>query len=247
MKEVLVVITYIAGESQGHELAIAVAGWRRHFKHPHKIVVIGDKPPRSVTVDKWLYIDRVPEKDGEYRPHLDICTKLEFACFMFGDKYPGFIWASDDCFPINDFTLEDVMTPKFQDDEMPSKGQNHFNPWWRNLVKTRKLCEEEGFGVVNWATHLPLYFRVSELINTIWEYHLETKSFVIENIIYNRFKQEGMPIKLHEGDTWKHTVCYTPLDRQGLYEAFARVKFVCASVNGWSYALEEELKNHFEL
>ena len=36
MKEILVVIPYLAEAAQGHELELAVAGWEMHFKYPHK-------------------------------------------------------------------------------------------------------------------------------------------------------------------------------------------------------------------
>lgn len=247
MKDTLVVITYISGESQGTELELAVAGWRKHFKSPHKIVVIGDTPPPKVLPDCWLQMDRVPEKPGEYRPHLDICRKLEAICFLYADQYPGFIWASDDCYAVNDFTLEDVMLPKYSDEEMPAVGQNHFNPWWRNLVKTRKLCEKEGYGVVNWVTHLPLYFRFSDIIRCIWKFGLTENSYVLENIVFNAYKQEGSPVKLCREDDWKFSCFHPHLDREGFYDALAHKKWVCNSVNGWCNALENELRKHYDL
>ena len=247
MKEQLVAITYIAGESQGAELALAVAGWRKHFKCPHKLIVVGDKPPVDVKVDGWLEVKRIPEKEGEYRPHLDICHKLETICYMYGDKYPGFIWASDDCYAVNNFTLSDVKAPKYQEEEMPSKGEDHFNPWWRNLVKTRKLCEKEGLGVVNWVTHLPIYFDIRLLILTIWKYSLTEKSYVVENLYFNKYLQDGKAEKLSENDRWKLSVFYSPLYRPRFYDALANKIWVCNSVNGWSDALEEELRRHYKL
>lgn len=243
MKETLVVITYIAGESQGSELALALLGWKKHFKSPHRIVIVGDKPPMEDI--EWVEINRLPEKDGEYRPHLDICHKLELVAALYGDKYDGFIWASDDCYAINDFTLEDVMVLKYQDDEMPSKGDNHPNSWLRNLVKTRNLCDKEGFGIINWVTHLPLFFNMKRLVDIIWKYDLTNKSYVIENLYFNSFYHIGKLVKLYPQDDWKFGVYFTPLDRQGFYDALSHKKWVCNSVHGWSDALEEELRKHY--
>lgn len=243
MKKQLVVITYIAGESQGQEIALALEGWKQHFKEPCHIVVVGDVPP--VPNIEVLPVARMSEKDGEYRPHLDICKKLRDVCLAYGGEYDSFIWASDDCYAVNDFTLADVMTPKFYANEMPPKGENHFNPWWRNLVKTRKLCEKEGYGVVNWVTHLPLYFRIEELLQTINDYNLTENSYVVENIVYNRFKPQGTPEKLNEQDRWKFPVYFTPLDREGFKNALASKIWVTNSVNGWSDALAQELWLHY--
>ncbi len=43
-KEILVVIPYLASAAQGNELELAIAGWRRFFKEPHRIVIVGDCP-----------------------------------------------------------------------------------------------------------------------------------------------------------------------------------------------------------
>ena len=234
MQKVLVAITYIASEAQGDELALAVAGWRKHFKCPHKIVVVGDTPPDGLA-DAYLAIERLPEKDGEYRPHLDICNKLEAVCETYKD------------FAVNDFTLEDVMTPKYQDEEMPSKGDEHPNSWLRNLVKTRRLCEQKKYGVRNWVTHLPLWFDKRHLLLTIWQNHLTEDSYVVENLVFNRFRPHGKPVKLCETDKWKFPVYYSPLDRHGFADALQRKIWVTVSVHGWSEALETELKKHYGL
>lgn len=245
MKEQLVAITYIAGESQGAELKLAVAGWKKHFKTPHKIVIVGDKPPMEDV--EWLPVDRLPEKDGEYRPHLDIAHKLESVTMYYADRYSNFIWASDDCYAVNDFTIDDVIIPKIQDMEMPSKGESHFNPWWRNVVKTRKACERDGLGVVNWVTHLPLYFNFRDLINLIWNYRLTSESYVIENLYYNKYTPKQKPILLCEGDRWKFGVYFTPLDRNGFDNAIANKIWIYNSVHGWSPELEAGLLKHYGL
>lgn len=245
MKEVLVVITYIAGEAQGSELALAVAGWRKHFKHPHKIVVVGDRP--LIEGVEWLPMERVAEKPGEYRPHLDICRKLETVCAIYGDRYSGFVWACDDFFAVNDFTLDDIKIPKFQEAEMPSKGDQHPNSWIRNVVKTRRLCEREKLGVVNWVTHLPVWFDIRHLIMIIWKYDLADNSYVVENIYFNKFRPEGVPQQIGHGDKWKFGVYFSPLDRHGFYDALANKKWVCCSVHGWSDELEQELRKHYGL
>ena len=44
MDKILVVIPYWAPGAQGHELELAVTGWRKHFKEDYHIVIVGDCP-----------------------------------------------------------------------------------------------------------------------------------------------------------------------------------------------------------
>ena len=243
MKEYLVVLFYIADEAQGEEISLAIEGWRKHFKEKFRLVVIGDNP--HINGIEYMIVDRISEKDGEYRPHLDICNKLRLACTMYGDSYDGFIWASDDFFAVNDFTFADVIAPKYQDEEMPPTGDRHPNPWVRNLVKTRHLCDAEGYGIVNWITHLPLYFECEKLMSVIRDYDLTKDSYIVENIYFNKFVPEGKAEKLSINDRWKFGVYFTPLDICGLMNAFANKIWVCCSVNGWSESLATELKKHY--
>lgn len=243
MEECLVIITYIASDAQGNELRLAIEGWRKHFKEKFRLVIVGDEPP--VYNVEYMIVDRKNEKDGEYRPHLDICNKLDYVWRMYNGDYEGFIWASDDCFPINDFTLADVKAPKYLDDEMPSEGENDPNPFFRNLVKTRRFCEREGLGIRNWITHLPLWFDMEKLHRVIRDYKLTENSYVVENIYYNKYTPEGVPEKLSLNDDWKFGVYFSPFDRAGFKDALAHKKWVCCSVNGWSKTMERKLMDHY--
>jgi len=243
---ILVAITYISGEAQGCELTLAVAGWRRHFKEEFEILVVGDKPP--VKNVGWLPLERVPEKEGQYRPCLDICNKLDAVCAYCKERgIANFIWASDDFFAVNDFTLDDVKFPKYLDDELPRVGLNHFNHFFRSQVKTRKLCEREGFGIMDWTTHLPMWLNAKKLHTIIEDYDMVNEGYIVENIYFNKHKPEGEPFKLCLNDRWKFGVYYQPLDKQGFYNALARKIWVCCSIRGWGDQLEAELRYHYRM
>ena len=243
----LVAITYISGGAQGNELALAIAGWRKHFKDDFEILVVGDMPP--VQSDVWMYVERLKPKEGEYLPSIDICNKLLHVCqYCKEHSYDGFVWASDDFFAVNDFTLEDVKTPKYQDDEMPRKWDKTSNRWWLEQVKTRKLCEENGYGIVNWVTHLPMYFDAERLYWLIRDFDMTNHGCIVENVYYNAYPQDGKdgkPEKLYLKDRWKFGVYYSPLDREGFQNALAHKIWVCCSEHGWSKELENELYKHY--
>lgn len=244
MKKYLVAIFYIESEGQGNEIALAIEGWKRHFKNKHEILVVGDKPP--VDGVNWMYVERVPEREGQYRPALDICNKLMYVCqYCHENMYNGFIWASDDFFAVNDFSIRDVKTPKYFAEQLPSKGGPNQNEFWNTQVKTRKLCEREGIGVVNWTTHLPMLFDEEKLYWLIHDYNMTESGYIVENVYYNKYPPKVTQHKLTEFDRWKYEVSFTPLDKKGLENALLRKIWVCCSVNGWCPELEEVLREHY--
>jgi len=245
-KEILVVIPFVAEDAQGSEIRLAAEGWRKHFKSKCRIVVVGDDPGIQ-NIDTVLKVDRLPEVDGQYRPHLDIANKMREVINAFSGAYDGCIWASDDCYAVNDFTIADVKQPKFQDAEMPWKGELHPNPWRRNLVKTRHLCDREGLGIVNWVTHLPLYYKFDKLASIIQDYDLIHESYVIENIYFNKFRPRLVPHQMRNDDGYKFGVYYEPLDKRGFADALNRKIWVCNSAHGWSEGLESALRQHYGL
>lgn len=242
---ILVVIPYLASGAQGNELRLAVEGWKKHYIGDARIVVVGDKPPFDI---EHIPCPRVEPIEGEYLPHLDLAHKFRVAAENF-PQYEGFVFTADDVFAVNDFNLIDILAPKRMPVPLSTEGMERCTPpWWKNLIKTARLCKREGFGMVNYTTHLPVYFRFDRLVGLIEDYHLETDSYVIETLYFNKFTPQGeADILDQEKDRWKHGVYFTPLYRPDLYKAFGQKKWVCCSEQGWSKALEEELEKHYKL
>jgi len=240
----LVLIPHLPSAQQGHELVLAIAGWRKHFKADFTLAIMGENLPHIEGVIN-VESPRVPDVPGEYRSHLDYVSCARKARAMFPDT-EGFIVAADDVFAVNDFTFEDVLLPKIQELWLPLKGaDNHPNAWRRNLAKTGILCAKEGLGCLNWTTHLPHYYRWNELFSIYDKYNMDTNSLVVESIYYNTFVPEKRPVLLRNEDKWKYEVCTTPTYLPSLYEAFEKKVWVIATEHGWSPVLEIELANHY--
>jgi len=240
----LVLIPHLPSGQQGHELALAVAGWRKHFKQDFTIAVMGERLPM---MDGVVNVEspRVPDVPGEYRQHLDYVSCARKAREMFPET-KGFIVAGDDVFAVNDFGFDDVLTPKIMEDTLPTKGEKaHPNTWRRNLAKTGMVLQSEGYPMLNWTTHLPHYYEWDKLFSIYKRYNCDHSSYVIENLYYNIYPPLRRPTILHRKDRWKFEVCYTPLDREGLADAFARKIWVNCTEKGWSPQLEEALAEHY--
>ena len=240
----LVLIPHLPSAQQGHELRLAIEGWRQHFKADFVITLMGEGLPYIEGVVN-VESPRVPAVEGEYRAHLDYVSCARKARERFPDT-EGFLVAGDDVFAVNDFTFEDVLVPKIQDDWLPTVGaKNHPNPWRRNLAKTGLICQRNGLEMLNYTTHLPHYYEWDKLFAIYDKYDCDHNSYVIENLYYNTYPSDEKPQLLSLNDRWKFEVSFTPLDRQGLYNAFAFKKWVTCTENGWSSAMEKELAYHY--
>ena len=240
----LVLIPHLPSAQQGNELILAVTGWRKHFKADFTLAVMGEGLPGIPGVVN-VESHRVPDVPGEYRSHLDYVSCARKAREMFPDT-KGFFVAGDDVFAVNDFAVDDILTPKILEDWLPTKGEKgHPNAWRRNLAKTGRLLQSEGYPMLNWTTHLPHYYEWDKLFSIYDKFGCDRNSYVIENLYFNIYPPYRRPETLYRGDRYKFEVCYTPLDRLGLADAFARKIWVTCTEHGWSPQLEEALAEHY--
>lgn len=236
----LVLIPHLPSAQQGHELILAVTGWKRHFKVDFTLAVMGEGLPDIQGVVN-VESKRVPYVPGEYRSHLDYVSCARKAREMFPET-KGFFVAADDVFAVNDFGVDDILTPKIQDVRIPTDGDN---AWRRNLAKTGLALQADGYPALNWTTHLPHYYEWDKLFAVYDKYDCDHNSYVIENLYYNIYPPYRRPETLYRGDRYKFEVSCQPLDRQGLANAFARKIWVTCTEHGWSKQMEEALANHY--
>ena len=240
----LVLIPHLPSAQQGHELTLAIAGWRKHFKADFTLAIMGENLPK---IDGVINVEspRVPDVPGEYRSHLDYVSCVRKARKMFQNS-DGFIVAADDVFAVNDFTFEDILVPKVQELWLPTVGaKNHPNAWRRNLAKTGILCAKNGLGCFNYTTHIPHHYLWDKLFHIYDEFDCDHKSYVVENIYYNYYIPDKRPKLLSEHDKWKYEACSTPTHLPSLHDAFNRKIWIVATENGWSPVLEAELAKHY--
>ena len=141
--ETLVVITYLPSAAQGRELEYAIAGWRMHFKEPSfRIVVVGEHLS-PLPGDDLTFIEspRVPATEGNYRAHCDYVSCLRKVRKAFPEQ-EGFILVADDCYAMNDFTLEDVKVRKILETDLTTFKKDSSNAWRRDKARTRDLLLE---------------------------------------------------------------------------------------------------------
>lgn len=264
MKEILVVIPYLAKEAQGAELELAIAGWKKHFMELHRIVVVGDWHP-AVEDDEVTFIDcpRISPVEGQYLPHLDIVHKFRAVRRRF-PLATEFIYACDDMYAVKDFWMHDVCFPKISEQSVPEIDWRKSSDWWRDLGKTRELCVSEGLPTMNWVCHLPVRYSFQGLLDLILDHDGDYISYVWENIYFNfmykmvrdfnEFAQKEdhpenlMPAPEPElvpqfGSRWKYEVKTSSPGISSVEEAGA--VWITNANSGWSWRLEEILRNHY--
>lgn len=247
--KVLVVIPYIADEAQGSELELAVTGWRRHFRHPHQIVVIGDWHPVAETGRDimWIPCPRVDAIPGQYRPHLDFKNKFLKARELF-PRNKGFIFTCDDCYAVRDFSLDDVLQTKIAKREIPKKDWRNESPYLRDYYKTRDILDIFGLPVYDFDTHLPRYFDFRRLLAT-YNAVRDHESYEWSSLYYN-FEVAVGNITIPEDAELCTARCRWKREVQTASPGFDTTDEVNATwiVNGncgWSRELEDILRKHY--
>lgn len=244
MDKFLIIIPFLKGEAQGHELELAVTGWQRHFLSPHHICIVGDEPdfklPENAT---WLDCPRIAPVEGQYLPHLDIVHKFDIALHEY-PEYDSFIYACDDQYAVNDFDIEEIKFPKVQDWVMPVVADDEGNGWWKDLGKTRAVCEKSGYAMHNWVCHLPVYYDRKRYMEILDRHDCRKTSYVVENLYFNAYYAKRMPLVLSKGNNLKYPIQskFNPAEFEA---ALATKIWVYNSVGGWCKELEERLKIHY--
>ena len=246
-KRILVVIPYLAREAQGRELEYAVAGWRKHFKEKYLIVIVGDYHPVVDTGKDILLIDcpRVGEQPlGTYRPHIDHVNKFRKVREMF-PKSLGFVYACDDMYAVNDFSMVEILYPKRESgilwgSDDPSDG------WRHDVWKTRELCEREGLPTYNWVCHLPVYYEWDKLLEVYDKYDCYHNSYIVENIYFNIYQNGKTALQLDiDHDNLKCGVYRENPRLNYIDNAFETKIWIQNGVNGWIPYLDARLKAYY--
>ena len=243
----LVVIPWLKAGAQGDELAYAVAGWQRHFKEKHLIIVVGEDDPKLKGV-KWIKSLRVPESEGQYRQHLDYVS-----CFRkVRAAYPeseGFIFVADDVYAVHDFDIIDVKVLKYQTEKI-ADTPNDPNPWKRDKAKGLAVLTAEGYPTRNYTTHLPQWYEWDKL-EKLWDkYDMDHESYLMEDLYFNIYYGDRLMHYVGDiaSDPFYKCGVYRPNPRLNLIEeAFTKRIWIQNSPDGWIPELEQMLKNYYGL
>ena len=247
MKTTLVVIPFLAEAAQGNELELAVTGWRKHFRDPFKIAIVGDYHPIVDTGKDIEFIEcpRISYAPGQYLPHLDIVHKFREV----RKKHPkikGFIYACDDMYAVADFKLFDVMIPKYPETatkwlEDRDWDRNSFD-WWADRGKTAYLCRKEGLPVRDWVCHLPVYYDWDKLLAIYDKYNCDNESYIVENIYFNQEYPDASTAIAATSFRDEVLTAYP-----GNLRPVGSVKWITNANCGWSEDLEKILRDHYGL
>ena len=243
MNKIPVVIPYLASGAQGRELEYAIAGWRQYAKFPFLIVLVGDYHPIVRTGEDIIFINcpQVPMPElTEWRCHLDHVHKFRRVHDILGME--NFIYACDDMYAVNDFTLADVMESKLLEDDMLGNPLDP-NGWVRDMWKTRKLCIENGFDVKNWVCHLPVYYNWDLLERIYKDFDCDHHSYVVENIYFNALAPLTYT-RIDGKDRYKFGCYDQGYTAEDLDKAFREKIWITNSPEGWTDILDKKLYQH---
>ena len=242
--DMLVVMPYVQGKSQGNEIRISLNGWRKFCQFKYRFVVIGEfdeSLKKEFTWVKFIDCPRKEWKEGQYNPHLDIQNKFKAIERLYAQEYDGFIYMTDDEYAVKPFDLSDITriyyhNTTFIGNEKAPKSYWNYDKW-----KTRQLLDREGLPHINYTTHYPCYFEFKKMEEIRKKYNLLEESYVFDDVYFNYFK--------HEEPILDNTIRLGVWNKDIFKNEFQKavdnpnIKFMCNSVEGWS----EELENNLEI
>lgn len=235
----LVVIPYYAPGSQGHELKLAIEGWRKHCKSDYHIVIVGETYPNVSGDDvTFVYSKRVDAIDGSYRPHLDYVS-----CFRkVRELYPneeGMVFAADDNYAVKDFDEMWIRGLRYLSDR--PFGVPEADGWPLDVYFTMCKLQDLGLPQRNWTTHLPCWFDFDKLMEMFDRFEMDKQSYCLEDLYFNLYHGEDYA----ELDApYKYFVC-KPEDIYDLDAAIEQRMWICNTVEGWSEEMEQKLLSHY--
>ena len=246
---ILVVTPYIT-PIQGNELELSIRCWEKYFKANFKRVVIGDIPrwANKYPEVEWIALPRIKQQPGQYHPHLDHAMKFNVICNRFAE-YGGFIRVADDCFPVNDFTLRDVMELKYQSKEIVGNESSSRNSWKHDKWKTGYLLRHRGLPTRNFTIHSPMWYDMTRLKQLISQYDLIHNSYVIEDLYFNTYHPTVPAVLLDYTDPYRGIVGKQVNNgrRASIDSAFREIctekKWFFVTNEGWNSYLEQLIES----
>lgn len=237
----LVVIPYYGASAQGHELELAISGWRKYCQTEYHIVVVGGSFPDIGGEDiTFVPLSRVEEQDGCYLPHLDMVNKFRKVYELYPSE-EGFVWAVDDNYPIKPFDEKWIKELRYlTDDKM---GVPQAGGWDLDKYFTKCKLEEEHLPTRNWTTHLPCWFDFKQLMSRIKELDMSHNSYVIEDVYFNKYYPEA-PAKKSADYNFFLT---KEDDYKRLKVAMQHKMWICNTPSGWSIEMEQILREYYNL
>lgn len=245
--ETLVVLPYKQNGSQGNEIRLALKGWRKFCKFKYHFVVIGEFDESLMIEFPWvefIYCPSKEKKEGQYNPHLDIQNKFKVVANMYSQMYNGFIYTTDDEYPVKPFELDDMTRIYYRALDFTGIKDQPTSYWNHDKWKTRQLLDKENLPHINYTTHYPCYFEFKKLDEIQKKYNLFNESYVFDDVYFNYFKHEE-PILDSE---IRFGIWNKKIFDNDFHKAVENpnIKFICNSVEGWSKELENELSKIIE-
>ena len=241
--DVLVVLPYKQGGSQGNEIRLALNGWKKFCGFNYHFVVIGSFD-KSLTKEfpwvEFINCPRIGELEHQYTQHLDVQRCMEIVAKRYNGIYDGFIWMADDNYAIKPFVLKDITRIHYHSIDFQGQENAPTSYWNHDKWKTRQLLDKYSLPHINYTTHYPCWLEFNRMEEIRKQFNLLNESYVLEDIYFNYFPHEE-PIldnKIRLG-IWNKRI-YENEFQNAINNP--NIKFVCNSVEGWSIDLENSLK-----
>lgn len=237
--DITVVIPYLRAKSQGDELKFALRSIETHFRClNYNVVVIGDR--EDWFTDSIIHID-MPVISAN--PQEDVINKIKE--ILISDQVAEkIIWTNDDIYFISPVEVADIETLKI-DGFLKDDGRSGI--YSQNRVRTIDLLKQKKLPIRNFATHTPVLYRKSlliELFEVIPELH--EGGYLFSSVYFNFHYPHHRPAQTDwKTDNWSLRLISANPNAALFTKLISTKKFLNNAEQGYSQLLVHYLSNTF--
>jgi len=247
MKTLDIVIPYVHKKAASDELKLALRSISKNLQAPHRVILVGDMPEWGSDLLKANHIP-VELIEGMHFAHCyDVNNKMRhvLASPIVGDT---FIYTYDDIVFLKPVKLSDIMKLKadsfVENEEFILANSTGSRKWNSLLITTFKFMQSQGLPTYNYETHLPRYFRKSDLEKVFDFPEFSIDPFLFSTVYYNMFFKSKPVLVGSEKCNIKATI-YNELPVKAIARMCEGMQFLNFNSKGYNSHMQRFLTNLF--
>jgi hypothetical protein len=235
---VTVVIPYVRSLALGEELKFAIASWKKLFRTPFNIVVIGDEEEYLKNEeDDEVPVTHIAHVRTSDNPQTDLMEKLKIAIAV-PEVADRFIFAADDIYLVSPITLVDIQTLKISG---MVNEKSYTGVKAENYKRTADLLRISSYPC--YEARLPVVFEKEKWIELLEAYpQLNEGGYFFTSVYFRHFFPDFVPVVLN----WNEDIYLLPVlsarpDEMAFRKFIHQKKFLTTAKDGFSKFLQNYL------
>jgi hypothetical protein len=247
MKTLDIVIPYVHKKAASDELKLALRSISKNFLSTHRVILVGDLPEWGSDLLKTSHIPVSLIEGMPYAHCYDVNNKIRhvLASPQVGDT---FIYTYDDIVFLKPVKLSEIMRLKadslIENEAYILDNSTGSRKWNNLLITTLKFLQSRNLPTYNFETHLPRYFRKSDLEKVFDFPEFSIDPFLFSTIYFNMFFKSKPVLVGSEKCNIKATI-YKELPVKTIARMCEGIQFLNFNSKGYNPSMQRFLTGLF--